>query len=78
MVNYRVNFIIDAFSMPCVNVSISMSKAKAFLLLNIPTDQAVVYINNGILATTAKPYVDAGIPAEKAVDEIKKGIPPTV
>jgi len=55
-----------------------MSKAKAFLLLNIPSDQAVVYISNGILATTAKPYVDARISAEKAVDEIKKGVPPTV
>jgi hypothetical protein len=64
--------------MPIINASISMSKAKAFLLLNIPSDQAVVYIINGILATTAKPYVDAAIPAEKAVEEIKKGISPTI
>ncbi len=32
----------------------NMGKAKAFLLLNIPSDQAVVYIINGILATTGK------------------------
>jgi len=64
--------------MPLINVGISMSKAKAFLLLNIPSDQAVVYIDNGILATTAKPYVDARIPAEKAMDEKKKGEPPAL
>ena len=64
--------------MPCINASNSMSTAKAFLLLNIPTGQAVVYIKNSILATKAKPYVDTGIPAEKAVDEIMKGIPPAM
>jgi hypothetical protein len=39
-----------------------MSEAKAFLLLNIPSELAIVYISNGILATMAKPHVDAGIP----------------
>jgi hypothetical protein len=55
-----------------------MSKAKAFLVLNISSDQGIAYINNGIMATTTKVYVNAGIPAEKAVDEIKKGIPPAM
>lgn len=41
--------------MPYFKVRISISKAKAFLILNIPSDQAVVYISNGILAMTEKP-----------------------
>ncbi|MGA9141981.1 MAG: hypothetical protein WBZ29_17285 [Methanocella sp.] len=64
--------------MPLINAGNSISNAKAFLLLNIPSAQAVVYICNGILATMAKPNVDAGIPVENAVEEIKKGIPPAV
>jgi hypothetical protein len=61
-----------------INASISMSKTRPFLLYNIPSGYAVVYVNNGILATMAKPCVGAGIPVNKAVDEIKKGIPPTI
>jgi hypothetical protein len=43
-----------------INASISMSKTRPFLLYNIPSGYAVVYVNNGILATMAKPCIDAG------------------
>jgi len=60
MAPYAANAYSFEICMPVINVGISMSKAKAFLFLNIPSDPAVVYVNNSTLAATAKPYVDAG------------------